>query len=84
MLVNTVIVLATKGEPVTAETVAGDPIDVVEFFSPEVFAAEEDRDLEHDGLTVDVPVALWEHMEKPSEITFTIWAGNTLEESDGE
>lgn len=78
-VISTVMTLATRGEVVKAETVAGDSVEVVEFFSPDAFAPYDQDKAAWDAITIDVPVEVWEQMGQPTEITFSIKPGNIIE-----
>lgn len=73
-IVSLMTVLATKGEPVKAESVAGVSCEVVEFFDPEAFAEEISSDTEF--LTMDVPLETWQQMGEPTEITVSLIPGD--------
>lgn len=77
--ISTLVVLATKGVVAKAETVAGHPIEVVEFFNPDVLADEYDES-GWGGITVDVPIEVWSRMGGPTEITMSFLPGNQMEE----
>lgn len=80
MIAKQTTVLATKGEPVEAETVGGRKIQVVEFFDPEALAEKDEDTTEADGITLDLPLATWVHMDEPTEITVVIIPGNRIDD----
>lgn len=79
-IASVMMVLATKGEKVVAETVGGRQIEVVEFFDPEALAERDEDTTESDGITIDVPFEMWHHMDCPTEMTVSLIPGNIMEE----
>ena len=77
-IVSMITVLAARGEPVKAESVGGDAVEVVEFFSPDAFADDVVSDEEF--LTMDIPVDVWTRMGEPTEITVSIVPGDITED----
>lgn len=74
------VVLATKGEPVDAETVGGRTLQVVEFFDPEALNLNDADTSEEDGITLDLPFATWHRMDSPTEITVVLVPGNNIDD----